>query len=254
MSPFGQLHAMARLYWKTVVLSKRSLVAALLWVLPLVFFIIAALRSDGNGSDQLELWKGFQFLGPLGFLVQFGGLFYGLAVISEELENGTLPYLLVRPITRTNIVLGRWAAATILVFAAITLMNVLLLIIVRPGSPVTAFLAAEIAALLGAATYVTVFALFASLFRKPLAPSLLFLIALDLGVSLIPMDTRYITPKYHLLRVHSEFVGMSQTYSTFGHEYNELFDSSPALSFLFLGGLTVVGLVLTVKRFAKVQV
>lgn len=254
MSPIGQLLAMARLYWKTVVVSKRSLVAALLWVLPLVFFLIAAIRSDGDAADHLELWKGFQFLGPLGFLVQFGGLFYGLAVISEELENGTLSYLLVRPFTRGNIVLGRWAAATVLVFAAITLMNVLLLVIVRPASPLTAFFAAEAAALLGAGAYVTLFALFATLFRKPLAPSLLFLIALDLGVSLIPMATRYITPKYHLLRLHAELVGISDNYSTIGHEFNDLFDSAPVASFLFLGAMTVVGLVLTVKRFARVQV
>jgi ABC-type transport system involved in multi-copper enzyme maturation permease subunit len=253
MIPTKNLLAMARLYWKTVVLSKRSLVAALLWVLPLIFFFIAAMRSDGFGEKQLELWKGFQFIGPLGFLVQFGGLFYGLAVISEEIENGTLPYLLVRPFTRGSIVLGRWAAATFVVFAAITLMNVLLLVVVRPASPVSAFLAAEAAALLGAMTYVTIFGLFATLFKKPLAPSLLFLIALDLGVSLIPMATRYITPKYHLLRLHAELVGISSNYSTLGHDYNELYDTEPIISFIVLAGITILGIVLTVKRFSRLQ-
>jgi len=246
--------AMARLYWKTVVISKRSLVAALLWILPLIFFFIAAIRSDGDAIERLELWKGFQFLGPLGFLVQFGGLFYGLAVISEELENGTLPYLLVRPFRRGSIVLGRWAAASVLVFLAVTLMNVLLLIIVRPASPISAFLSAEVAALMGAVAYVTIFALLATLFRKPLAPSLLFLIALDLGVSLIPMATRYITPKYHLLRLHASLVGLSDSYSTFGNDYNELFDSAPVASFIFLGAVTVIGLVIAIRRFARVQV
>lgn len=254
MSPLAQLRAMARLYSKTVVLSRRSLVAALLWVLPLIFFVISALRSDGDAQARLELWKGFQFLGPLGFLVQFGGLFYGLAVISEEVENGTLRYLLVRPFKRGNIVLGRWAAATLLVFAAITVMNVLLLALVWPASPMGAFFAAEAAALLGAATYVTIFTLIATFFRKPLAPALLFLIAIDLGMSLIPMATRYLTPKYHLLRLHSELVGASLSHRAVGSEFNDLFDSAPAISLAFLLALTIIGLAIALKRFARVQV
>lgn len=254
MSTRQQLLAMARLYWKTVVVSKRSLVAALLWVLPLIFFCISALRSHGDAGARLELWKGFQFLGPLGFLVQFGGLFYGLAVISEELENGTLPYLLVRPLTRRNIVLGRWAAAVLLIFLAITLMNILLLAIVRPANPVAAFWAAEAVAFLGATTYATIFALLATLFRKPLAPSLLFLIAFDLGVSLIPMGTRYVTPKYHLLRLHAELAGTTVSQFSVGGEFNELFDSTPAISLAFLLALTIFGLAITLKRFSRVQV
>ena len=50
----------------------------------------------------------------LQFLVVILTLFYGTSVCSEEIEGKTLPYLTTRPLTKSGIVIGKFAAYTAL--------------------------------------------------------------------------------------------------------------------------------------------
>jgi Cu-processing system permease protein len=254
MSLYRQLLAMASLYARTVIWSRRSLIAGLIWLLPMVLFFIGAMRASGDGASRLELWQGFQFLGPLGFLVQFYGLFYGLAIVSEEVENGTLPYLLVRPFSRATILVGRYLAASAFTLIALTLMNVLLLAFARPATPLRALMAAQAMAFLGTLTYTAFFAFLATLFKKPLAAALLFLIGIDFGLSLVPIAIHNVTPKYHLLQLHAWLLDSGARSGAVGSDILNANPPSPWTSLVVLVVLCGLSLALTLRRFSRAQV
>lgn len=206
MSFMATAAAMGRLYMRTVVFSKRSIIAGILFAATLVFYFVALINVESTPEARLELYLGFLFIGPLGFLVQFGGLFYGLAVVSEELENGTIAYLFVRPLSRSAILLGRFAAAVAIVVGMLTLMNFLVAVIAMPPNWFSLFLRAEIPMLLGTAAYIAVFSLMASVFRNPIAPGLIFVVGWEMIVSALNFSMRSTTIKYHLLVMLNDLV------------------------------------------------
>lgn len=246
------LAAMGRHYLKTAVQSRRSLVAGLLFALTLAFLAVGAVTFTGESHERLALFGSFQFLGPLGFLVQFGSLFYGIAVVSEELENGTLPYLLVRPIPRWNFLIGRTVAAFATVLLTLTVMNLVLLALVRPAPLAPAFLAAQLALLLGCGAYVSLFTCFSTLFKKPLAPALLFLVMWEMGLSMVPLKARYVTVKFHLMSLYNGLAGPAS-----GHGVADKFfarcDLDPTTSIVVLLAVTVTALLVSLRKFNRIQ-
>jgi ABC-type transport system involved in multi-copper enzyme maturation permease subunit len=63
------------------------------------------------------------FFGLLAFLLPF---LFAAGAISEEVEARTLPYLLIRPVSRTALILGKWVAAA-LCAGGVLVVGVLLL-------------------------------------------------------------------------------------------------------------------------------
>ncbi len=254
MNPLRQMVWMASLYWETVVRSRRSLIAALLVALPLLFSAYGALLSPGDGGSPEGLLASYQFLGSSGFLVQFLALFYGLGILAEEMENGTLVYLFVRPVSRTSFVAGRFVAALGVVLVLLTVLNGCQVALAGTLAPLRALVAVELPLLLGAVAYLAVFSLFSSLFRKPLAPALLYLIAWELGLSLVALPVRYGTIKFHLLSLCHGLAGAAPDPTAIGGEFFVLCDAPQAVSVAFLAGVTAISLALTVYRVNRLQI
>lgn len=82
-----------------------------LGLLPVVFAVIAGIMLIGRSLELTFVLTDILVAYDIQFLAVLLSLFYGVSVCSEEIEGRTLSYLTTRPITKTAIVLGKYAAA-----------------------------------------------------------------------------------------------------------------------------------------------
>ena len=95
--------------------SKRTMFMSIVAVLPVLLTILFRFSKHG-ASDASEFFPYMILIVYLTFLAILLALFYGTAIISDEVDNKTLTYLFTRPIRKEVIILGKFAAYLLGVF------------------------------------------------------------------------------------------------------------------------------------------
>ena len=138
------------------------------------------------------------------FIVPVLGVFYGTALVADEVDDKTITYLFVRPIQRAAIVLGKYlaylACTTLLVLPSLTLVY-LLVVPVRGGTLAGSFpsLLADLGMLIaGLASYGAVFAFVGARLKRPLVMGLAFAFGWEQAVLLFPGYLKRATVAYYL--------------------------------------------------------
>ena len=101
------LLALRNVFRSRVVLILSALLFAAAFLLPL------ALRSDGTPEGLIRIHLAY-VLGIAAFLLTLATLWSGCAAISQEADDKTLQLLLVKPVPRLRIWLGKWLALLVL--------------------------------------------------------------------------------------------------------------------------------------------
>ncbi|HPT17033.1 MAG TPA: ABC transporter permease subunit, partial [Kiritimatiellia bacterium] len=109
------LLALRNVFRSRVVLVLSALLFAAAFLLPL------GIRSDGTPEGLIRLHLAYT-LGIASFLLALATLWAGCAAVSQEADDKTLQLLLVKPVPRLRIWLGKWLA--------LLLMDALLLALV----------------------------------------------------------------------------------------------------------------------------
>ena len=122
-----QIAAIALLALRTTFRSRVVLVLSAL-LLAAGFLLPLAIRSDGTPEGLIRLHLAYT-LGISTFLLTLSTLWAGCAAISQEADDKTLQLLLVKPVPRLRIWLGKWLA--------LLLINALLLALVGALSAAT---------------------------------------------------------------------------------------------------------------------
>jgi ABC-type transport system involved in multi-copper enzyme maturation permease subunit len=139
------------------------------------------------------------------FLVVFVTLFYGTALISEEVEGKTITYLFLRPIPKPKILVGKYLA--LIWISAVLVLPVVLAsyCVLYLGSDLRAFLedASTLALDLGIvflalAAYGAMFALVGAWLRHPILGGLLYGFGWEGFVSYLPGFTRKLTITHYI--------------------------------------------------------
>jgi len=185
-----------------------ALVVAAPMALALVYRVLHASfgdpRVNGQAVRGATLFGMTIWLLYLRFIVPILGVFYGTALIADEVDDKTITYLFVRPIARRAILLGKYVA-----YLASTLCVVL------PSVMVVYFLTtaleaqvigqtfpalAKDLALLGAglAVYGAVFAFVGTRLKHPLVIGLVFAFGWEQFALFIPGYLRRFTVMYYL--------------------------------------------------------
>lgn len=140
----------------------------------------------------------------LRFSVPVLGVFYGTALIADEVEDRTITYLFTRPIRRGAVLMGKYLAylaCTGLVVLPSVMVVYFLLVPVNGGSLGAAFpaLVKDLGLLgLGLAVYGAVFALVGAWFKRPLLSGLIFVFGWEPVIVALPGYMKKFTVAHYL--------------------------------------------------------
>jgi ABC-2 type transport system permease protein len=138
------------------------------------------------------------------FIVPVLGVFYGTALIADEVDDKTITYLFTRPIPRSAVLLGKYLAylACTVLLVLPSVMFVFFLIVPSGGGSIAAefpSLVADFGMLAaGLAAYGAVFALVGTRLKRPLVVGLVFAFGWEPAVLLFPGYLKRLTVAYYL--------------------------------------------------------
>jgi ABC-type transport system involved in multi-copper enzyme maturation permease subunit len=192
-----------RLAWSR---SRRRLVLALHALPVALAALVAVLQALGivttRGSDALAALVSTLFVQILVVVVP---LVFGTGLVAQDAEARTLVYLLVRPLSRASLLLGKfcgaWAAATVWLWMSLAATAAVLL-----GAGGFADLGLWTALLpriawvlaLGAWAYGAVFALVGLVFSRPALVGLAIAFGWETAIPFLPGSLRLFTVRHHL--------------------------------------------------------
>ncbi len=192
----------------------------------------------------------------LRFAVPVLAVFYGTALIADEVEDKTVTYLFTRPIPRGAVLLGKYFAYLACTMAVIlpAVVVIYLLIMSRPGGSIAAGfldLLKDLAAIsAGLAVYGALFAWVGAQFKRPLITGLAFVFAWEPAILVVPGYLKRLTVAYylqglvpHALPADDSALGLLQS----------LFREFPSLgtSLTALVAIAVVALLLATRTVAR---
>ncbi len=193
--------------------SRRSVLLALLLGGPVVLggvvkvvdllrgagFEVNGARVSGGAVFGMMIWLLY-----IRFIVPVLGVFYGTALIADEVDDRTITYLFTRPIPRKAVLLGKYLAYLVCTVLMVlpSMMLVFFLVVPTGGGGIAAAfpdLVADLAMLaIGLAAYGAVFALVGCTLKRPLVIGLVFAFLWEPGTMLLPGYLKRATVAYYL--------------------------------------------------------
>ncbi len=178
-------------------------------------------------------------------------LFYGTAVIADEIDNKTITYLFMRPIRKHLIILGKFAAYILGVFLILIppMLFTFLIIVTHSKMPsdfahsLSLFTQRLCVVLLSLTVYGAIFTFFGTWLRRPVLLGLLLAFGWEKIALIVPGTIRKFSVAHYLLSVFPEAPSMQR----FMHLPKEASSSSPVLfSIIILSIITCIFLGLSI--------
>jgi len=159
----------ARLTWRSLLGRRRAI---LLMVLPAVLIVLALVIRGVEGRDPSY---GVDLLGrfSLGFLVPLLCLIVGTGAIGPEIDDGSIIYLLAKPLSRYSIVVTKLVVA-IGVATAFAALPTLIAGLILSGTTANVAVGYAVGALVAGIAYSALFLLLAILTRNAVVAGLLY--------------------------------------------------------------------------------
>ncbi|MGQ9696445.1 MAG: ABC transporter permease [Armatimonadota bacterium] len=162
-----------------------ALVAA---VLPALLGFVWRVKA---GPEQFDPRMAYNTLAAglvFGFMLTILSVLFGTSIVSQELEQKTIVYLLTRPVHRARVLLAKAAAAVIIVSVSVWMAALLLAAVVFGADGMSSpELARDLMVLaLGALTYTSLALLLATLVNKAMLYGLYFAFGWESWVPMLP--------------------------------------------------------------------
>jgi ABC-type transport system involved in multi-copper enzyme maturation permease subunit len=204
-------------------------------------FQVNGVRVDGGTIFGMMIWLLF-----IRFIVPVLGVFYGTALIADEVDDKTITYLFTRPIPRRSVLLGKYLAylaCTVLLVLPSVMLVFFLIVPTGGGSIAAAFpsLVADLGMLaVGLAAYGAVFALVGARLKRPLVVGLVFAFGWESAVLLFPGYLKRLTVAYYMQALVKHEMPQDSAVSMLLQVFREV--PSVTTSLLCLGGIIGVSL------------
>lgn len=163
---------------------------------------MSALRVNGQSVAGFGIFGVMIWMLFLRFIVPVLGVFYGTALMADEVEDRTLTYLFTRPIPRGAVLVGKYlaylACTSLVVLPSV--MIVYFMLVPFSQFPATfGSLLTDLALLgIGLAVYGAVFAFVGAFFKRPLVIGLLFAFGWEQVVLALPGYLKQFTIAFYL--------------------------------------------------------
>ncbi|HLG54595.1 MAG TPA: ABC transporter permease subunit [Vicinamibacterales bacterium] len=163
---------------------------------------IAPLRVNGVRVDAAGMFGMMIWILFLRFIVPVLGVFYGTALVADEVEDKTITYLFTRPIRRSAILVGKFIAylvcTTLVVLPGVMLVYFLIVPFREIGASFKLLLTDLGLLALGLAAYGGLFALVGTVMKRPLVVGLVFAFGWEQLALIMPGYLRRFTLAYYL--------------------------------------------------------
>lgn len=163
----------------------------------------SSFRVNGAPVSGPAIFGMMMWLLYIRFIVPALGVFYGTALIADEVDDKTITYLFTRPIPRGAVLVGKYlaylACTTLLILPSVVL--VFFLIVPLNGAVGASFpsLLADLGMVaLGLAGYGALFAAVGARLKRPLVVGLVFAFGWEPGVLLFPGYLKQLTVAYYV--------------------------------------------------------
>jgi ABC-2 type transport system permease protein len=154
-------------------------------------------RVGGMGVFGVMIWMLF-----LRFIIPILGVFYGTALMADEVEDKTITYLFTRPVARGAVLVGKYLAylaCTSLVVLPSVMLVYFLLIRLNEIAGTFGQLVIDLGLLaLGLAVYGALFAFVGAFFKRPLVIGLIFITGWEQTAMALPGYMKRFTVAYYL--------------------------------------------------------
>lgn len=238
-----------QLFW-----SKRGLLILSGCILPLVIAII--FRFNADRASTVNTFIPYITFYLYGFLTNICAIFYGSAIVSDEVDGRGLTYLQMRPIKKPLLLLTKFAAYMIGTVVLVTISHLLLTGIVETHPKLSdRWLVVGMSFVytgslsLGLLAYGALAVLMSTRFQQPVIWMLLFVFGWELITAIpdLPVGIKRLAYKHYLMTLFPEF--------ELGRDIleNLLGDSPPEIwvAVLVVGLLTVGAMWLAIRIFKE---
>jgi len=184
--------------------SRRALVCFCVALIPVAIAVL--IRAFAAAAHASPPAVAIGYLIVVQTVVPIIAVVLGAPVVSEEVEDRTITYLITRPIPRASILLGRWMASA-LVLACIVAISAWAVVVLLEGigaadpeTAVPAGFAARLVgvAVVGAVVYSALFAAIGSFLKRPVLLGLGYTFAVEFLLTNLPFASQRITLQYYL--------------------------------------------------------
>jgi ABC-type transport system involved in multi-copper enzyme maturation permease subunit len=163
---------------------------------------MTALRVNGRAVGGIGVFGVMMWMLFLRFIVPVLAVFYGTALMADEIEDRTLTYLFTRPIPRGAVLVGKYLAyiaCTVLVVLPAVMLVYFLVVPFRQVPATFTSLVTDLALLaLGLIVYGAIFAFVGAFFKRPLVIGLMFTFGWEPTVMVLPGYLKQFTIAYYL--------------------------------------------------------
>lgn len=203
LSTLRSTFLIARMQLGRVALARRTLLCALLALLPAGIVLLLGLRP--RALEEVELFVNPGLFLYLQVLVPVLALVMGASVVSEEVEDRTITYLFTRPIARSALLFGRYAA-TMLVLGPILALSVVALALAARSvgiegkeGPLGTGLVLPLLSMgfAAGAVYTALFAAAGTFLRHPMIVGLAYAFTIEGFLANLPGKSQALTVQYY---------------------------------------------------------
>jgi ABC-2 type transport system permease protein len=214
-------------------------------------------RVGGGAIFGMMIWLLY-----IRFIVPVLGVFYGTALIADEIDDKTITYLFTRPIPRRAVLLGKYLAylACTVLLVLPSVMIVFFLVVPTGGGTIAAAfpsLLADLAMLaVGLAAYGALFAWVGTRLKRPLVVGLVFAFGWEPAVLLFPGYLKRLTVAYYLQALVTHEMPQDSAVSMLMqifHEVPTVATSLISLSLIVLLTLWAAGRAVEAKEYVLEQ-
>jgi ABC-2 type transport system permease protein len=184
---------------------RRTLLLALLGALLVLIAVIFRISGEATGTEGLEISR--RLLGDfgIGVLLPLVAVIVGTSALGSEIDDGTIVYLLAKPVPRWRIVLVKlivaWLVTCVLIAPAIVIAG-----LVASGDTQLA-IGYGLAALVGALEYTAIFVALSLVTSRALIIGLAYVVVWEGVVAALFEGTRALSVRQHTLAVSEAFGG-----------------------------------------------
>jgi ABC-2 type transport system permease protein len=231
---------------RQLVFRKSTLLLLLLAAIPILIAVIFKIGNDGETDPEefavkvLCVWLIATTVLPL------TSVLFGTSVLGDELEDGTIIYLLTKPVERWLILAPKIAAAWLLttVLAVASLAVSVLIVMGGDGSKIV--LGFGVAVAVGSLAYAVVFTLLSIVTSRALIAGLIFVFIWEGAVTGIFEGVRYLSIRHYTL-------GLAEWLSNVPTDYLNAYVGG-VTALILSAFVIVVGSVYANQRLRRVEI